>query len=111
MEIPGRSGRRKIKKMTYVYIAVMALVTYLIRMLPLTFITKKIKSKFFASFLYYVPYACLTAMTIPSIFYATGNFLSAIVGFTVAIAVALKTKNLMLVALCACLAVFVVELF
>lgn len=57
--------------MIYVYIAVMAGVTYLIRAVPLTVFRKKIENRFVQSFLYYVPYACLTAMTVPGIFYAT----------------------------------------
>ena len=56
-----------------IYIFVMAAVTYLIRMIPFTFFRKKIKSRFFRSFLYYIPYAVLSAMTIPAIFYSTGN--------------------------------------
>ena len=52
--------------MIYVYIAVMAIVTYLIRMIPLTAFRKKIKNKYIKSFLYYVPYTCLTAMTLPA---------------------------------------------
>lgn len=97
--------------MIYVYILAIALSTYLIRMLPLTLLQKKIESRFIRSFLYYVPYACLTAMTIPSIFSATRNVYSAIAGFVVAVIVAKKSNNLMLVAGLACLAVFIVEMF
>ena len=57
----------------YVYILVMAVVTYLIRMLPLTLIRGKIKNRFLMSFLYYVPYACLMAMTFPAVFHSTAN--------------------------------------
>lgn len=53
-------------------VLVMAIVTYLIRMIPLTFFRKPIKSRFVRSFLYYVPYAVLTAMTIPDVLYSTG---------------------------------------
>ena len=53
----------------YVYILTMALVTYLIRVLPLVLFRKKIQNRFVSSFLYYVPYSCLTALTIPAIFY------------------------------------------
>lgn len=95
--------------MTYIYILVIALVTYLIRMLPLTLFQKKIKNKFIKSFLFYVPYACLTAMTIPSIFSATASPISAIVGLAVAIITSIYSKNLVVVAGLACLAVFVVE--
>ncbi|MBQ8884730.1 MAG: AzlD domain-containing protein, partial [Oscillospiraceae bacterium] len=67
-----------------VYILVMAGVTYLIRMLPFTLFRKKIKSKFLQSFLYYIPYAVLSAMTIPAIFYSTGDIITAVVGTIIA---------------------------
>ena len=57
----------------YLYIAVMAIVTYLIRMLPLTLIKKEIKNPFIRSFLYYVPYVTLSVMTFPAIIYATAS--------------------------------------
>ena len=69
----------------FLYIFVMAMVTYLIRMIPFAFFSKKIKSRFFRSFLYYIPYAVLSAMTIPAIFYSTGNILSAAVGTAAAV--------------------------
>lgn len=97
--------------MIYIYIMAIALSTYLIRMLPLTLLQKKIESRFIRSFLYYVPYACLTAMTLPSIFSATRSVYSAVAGFLVAVIVAKKSNNLMLVAGLACLAVFIVEFF
>lgn len=84
-----------------VYIAVMAGVTYLIRMLPFTLMRKKIKSRFFRSFLYYVPYSVLSAMTFPSIFYSTGNYITAAVGTFVALILAYCKKPLIVVALCA----------
>lgn len=93
----------------YLYILVMAGVTYLIRMLPLALATKEIKSHFIKSFLYYVPYACLAAMTFPAILGSTEYLLSAIVGFIVAVIVAYWEKSLVVVALCACAAVFVCE--
>lgn len=96
--------------MLYVYIIAIALSTYLIRMLPLTLMQKKIENRFVKSFLYYVPYACLTAMTIPSIFYATRSVYSAVVGFVVAVIVAKKSNNLVLVAGMACIAVLIVEM-
>ena len=73
----------------YIYILVMAAVTYLIRMLPLALSRKEITSPFIRSFLYYVPYACL--------------------GFIVALIAAYKEKSLLTVALFACAAVFIVE--
>ena len=63
--------------MLLAYIAVMAGVTYLIRMLPLTVFQKKIKNRFIRSFLYYIPYAVLGAMTFPAILYSTGSVYSA----------------------------------
>ena len=62
----------------YVYILTMALVTYLIRVLPLVLFRKKIQNRFVGSFLYYVPYSCLTALTIPAIFYSTESVISAV---------------------------------
>ncbi len=95
--------------MIYVYIAVMAIVTYLIRMIPLTVFRKKIENKYIKSFLYYVPYTCLTAMTLPAVFYATGSLASAAAGMAVAIILALKERSLVTVAAGACVTVFVAE--
>ena len=67
-----------------IYIAVMAIVTYLIRMIPFTLFRRKIKSRFFRSFLYYIPYAVLSVMTIPAIFTSTTYVIAAIAGFAVA---------------------------
>ena len=91
-------------------IAVVAGVTYLIRMLPLVLFKKEITSSFVKSFLYYVPYACLAAMTFPAILTATaGGILSGVVGLVVALIVAYKEKSLLTVALFACAAVFIAE--
>ena len=95
----------------YAYILLMAVVTYLIRALPLTLIRKEIKSSFIKSFLHYVPYATLAAMTFPAILSATDYVLSSVVGFAVALLLAFNRKSLLTVAGCACLAAFVVELF
>ena len=84
-----------------IYIAVMAGVTYLIRMIPFAAFRKQIKSRFIKSILYYLPYAVLAAMTVPAIFYSTGNIKSAVVGTVVAVAVALFDKPLIVVALAA----------
>lgn len=92
-------------------IAVMAVTTYLIRMLPLALFQKSIENRFIKSFLYYVPYACLTAMTVPAIFYATKSPISAAIGFVVACILGLKGRSLPVVACAACLAVFIVERF
>lgn len=88
----------------------MAGVTYLIRMLPLVLIKKKITNKFLLSFLYYIPFAVLSVMTIPAIFYATDSKISAGVGFLVAGVFAFAEKSLLKVAIAACSAVFVLEL-
>ena len=88
----------------------MAVVTYFIRMLPLTLIRGKIKSRFIRSFLYYVPYACLMAMTFPAVFFSASSMIAAIAGVGVAIILALKGKGLMTVALAASITVFLVSL-
>jgi len=93
----------------YLYILVMAGVTYLIRMLPLALAKKEITSPFLKSFLFYVPYACLAAMTFPAILSATASVISAAIGFVVALFASYKEKSLLTVALCACGAVFVAE--
>lgn len=95
--------------MIYAYIFVMAGVTYLIRMLPLTLIQKKITNVYLKSFLYYIPYACLAVMTFPAILYATESVISAMAGFIAAILLALRKKSLVTVALFSCTVVFVTE--
>ncbi len=94
-----------------IYIFVMAAVTYLIRMIPFTFFRKKIKSRFFRSFLYYIPYAVLSAMTIPAIFYSTGNIITAVAGTAVAVVLAYFNLPLIIVALAAAGTAFVTGLF
>ena len=96
--------------MIYAYIFVMAGVTYLIRMLPLTLIQKKITNVYVRSFLYYIPYACLAAMTFPAILKATDSIISGAAGFLVALIAAYKEKSLITVALLACAAVFILSL-
>ena len=93
----------------YLYILVMAVTTYLIRALPLTILTRPIRNRFLTSFLHYVPVACLTAMTFPSILTATENLASGAIGLGVAVFLAVKEKSLIVVAACACLAVFAAE--
>ena len=92
------------------YLLVMAGVTYLIRVLPYIFMRKEVKNKFFKSFLLYVPYTVLAAMTIPAILFATDNIYSAIAGLVVAVVVALFEKGLLTVAISSCVAVLLVEL-
>lgn len=79
-------------------VLLMALVTYLPRMLPVAIFRKKIKSRFIQSFLHYVPYAVLSALTIPYIFDSTGNYTTAACGTVVAILLAYLEKNLVIVA-------------
>ena len=83
------------------YILVMAGVTYLIRMIPFTLFRQKIRSVFFRSFLHYIPYAVLSAMTIPAIFYSTGSMPTAIAGTAVALVLAYLEQPLIVVALAA----------
>lgn len=99
--------------MSYVAVSVfiMAAVTYLIRMLPLTLMRRKIKSVFLRSVLAYVPYAVLTAMTVPFILYSTSSTVSAAIGLAAAVILALMEKSLITVALGASAAVFIAELF
>ena len=92
------------------YLLVMAGVTYLIRMLPLTVFRREIKSRFVMSFLHYVPYAVLGAMTIPDVLYSTGNIGTALVGLAVAVVLAWRGKGLLTVAIAACVAVAVAQL-
>ncbi len=94
----------------YVYIAVMAVTTYLIRMIPLTFFRKEIKSRFIRSFLAYVPCACLAAMTFPAILYATNTLVSGIAALAVALVAALCKRSLVTVATLSCAAVLITEL-
>ena len=93
----------------YLYIFTMAGVTYLIRMLPLVLSKKEITSTYIKSFLYYVPYACLAAMTFPAILDSTASIYSALVGLITAVVTAYKGKSLLIVALAACAAVFIAE--
>ena len=93
----------------YIYILAMAVTTYLIRMLPLTVFRKPIKSRFIKSFLHYVPYACLTAMTFPAILYDTTYMISGAAALVVAIILAYRGKSLLTVSLASCATVFLCE--
>ena len=92
------------------YMLVMAGVTYLVRMLPLVLVKKKIQNRFLLSFLHYIPYAVLSAMTVPAIFYATDYRLSAVLGCAVALVLSFLEKSLLKVAAAACAAAFLMEL-
>lgn len=89
-----------------IYIAVMAGVTYLIRMIPFTLFGRKIKSKFIQSVLYYIPYAVLSAMTFPAIFYSTDSSITAVVGTIIAVLLAYFNLPLTVVAVAACAAAY-----
>ena len=93
----------------YLYIATMALTTYLIRMLPLTIFRKPIHSRFLRSFLYYVPYCCLTAMTFPAILSSTATMLSGAAALLVAVFLAYRGKSLIVVSLSSSAAGLVTE--
>ena len=92
------------------YLALMAGVTYLIRVLPYIFMRKEVNNRFFKSFLAYIPYTVLAAMTFPAILSATGSIYSAIAGLLVGVAVAFFEKGLLVVALSSCVAVLLTEL-
>lgn len=93
-----------------VYVAVMAVTTYLIRVIPFAAVRGKIKSPFINSVLYYIPYAVLSAMTFPAIFYATGNTVTSIVGTVVALVMAYFDLPLIVVALASSASAFVAGL-
>ena len=93
----------------YGYVFVMALTTYLIRVLPLTVFRKPIQSRFVKSFLHYVPYACLTAMTFPAILSSTASILSGAAALVVAVILAYRGKSLLTVSLAASAAVILTE--
>lgn len=93
----------------WIYLLVMAGITYLIRMIPMVLMKNKIKNKYVLSFLYYVPYTVLSVMTIPAIFYATSSVYSAVAGFLAAMVMAYFGKSLLKVAATSCAVVFVVE--
>ncbi len=88
----------------------MAGVTYVIRMIPFTFFRKKIKSQYLQSLLYYIPYAVLSAMTFPAIFFATGNVITATVGTIIAVVASLMKFSLIIVAVMSCIGVGLAEL-
>jgi branched-subunit amino acid transport protein len=91
-------------------IAVMAFTTYLIRVLPMVIFRKKITNVWVRSFLFYVPYAVLAAMTFPAVFSSTGSTAGAIAGCVVAVVLAFFDKGLLTVAVCAAAAAFVVQI-
>lgn len=95
---------------TYIYLIVACLTVYAIRALPLTLIQKEITNTFIRSFLYYVPYVTLSVMAVPAIITATSSLASGIVAFLVAVVTAWISRNLVTVAVAACVAVYITEL-
>ena len=93
----------------YIYILTMAVTTYLIRVLPLTVFRKPIRSRFLKSFLHYVPYACLTAMTFPAILTSTQTLPGGIAALVVGVVLAFLGKSLLTVSVACCCAVFITE--
>lgn len=93
----------------YIYILAMALTTYLIRVLPMTLFRRPIRSRFVRSFLYYVPYACLSAMTFPAILSSTESVISGAAALVTAVILAFRGKSLIVVALVSSAAVFLTE--
>ena len=96
---------------SYIYILIMFLVTYIIRVLPLTLMRKKINNRFIQSFLHYVPYVSLAVMTFPTMIYATQNPISGVIAFIIGVIVAWYDGSLFRVALSSSLVVFIIELF
>lgn len=92
------------------YLITMALVTYLVRMVPLVLFKKKITNRFVLSFLHYMPYAVLSVMTVPAVFFATDHVLSAAAGVAVALVTAFRKPDLLTVAISASAGVFLAEL-
>ena len=95
---------------TFLYIAVMASVTYLIRVLPLTLIRKEVRNVTVRSFLYYVPYVTLSVMTFPAIIEATQSPLAGVLALLMGIIAAICGLGLFPVAAICCIVVFVTEL-
>lgn len=93
----------------WIYLLILAGSTYLIRAIPFAAMRKKINNRFIKSFLYYIPYAVLSAMTLPAAFYATGNVISGAVGLVVGGIFAYRGKGLTLVAIVSCVAAFLTE--
>ena len=98
-------------KSILVYLIVTASVTYLVRMLPMVLIRHEIKNKFILSFLHYIPYAVLSVMTVPAVFYATESPISAVVAVVIALILSYFERNLLTVAFFSCVGVFITELF
>ena len=95
----------------YIYLAVMAAVSFAIRVLPLTLIRRQIRNPFLKSFLFYVPYVTLAVMTFPAIIHATQTPISGLVALIAGIIAAWLGAGLFPVSVICCVLVFVIELF
>ena len=93
----------------YIYVLVMAVTTYLIRALPFALLKRKITNRYARSFLYYIPFAVLAAMTLPAAVYATGNVISGLAGLAVGGFFAYRGKSLTAVAVVSCLTALAVD--
>ena len=99
-----------IHKTVLIYIIIMALTTYVIRMAPFVLFRRKLKSRFARSFVFYVPYTVLSAMTFPAVLYSTSSFVSAAAGSLVAILLAYTKRSLLTVAVCAAFTAFIMQI-
>jgi len=97
-------------KRVLICVALMALVTYIPRVLPVTIFRKQIQSRFIRSFLDYTPYAVLGALTFPDVFFSTGHLCSAVGGTLVAVGLGYRGKSLVVVAMAAILTVYLLEM-
>ena len=96
---------------TFTYILIMAIVTYIPRVLPISLMTKEIKSRFIKSFLYYMPFAVLGSMTFPAILYSTGNIYTGIIGTVVGVSLAYFNQSLVKVAIASVSVVYIISFF
>ena len=93
----------------WIYLLIMVVSTYLIRAIPFVAVQKKIENQFVRSFLYYIPYTVLSAMTFPAALYATDNFYAALAGVAVAVLLAFFRRGLTTVAVASCVTVFLCD--
>lgn len=96
----------------YIYLSIfsIAIVTYLIRVLPLLLLRRPIKSRFLNSFLYYAPYVTLATLTFPSILSSTGSFYSSLFGFIVALVLSFLKLGLPISAAGSCISALIVDI-
>lgn len=95
----------------WIYLLIISISTYLIRAIPFTLVRNKINNQFLKSFLHYIPYTVLSAMTFPAALYATNNIYAAVAGLVVAVLLAFFRQGLTTVAISSCVTVFVFDFF